>query len=74
MHRSVPGVTVPDGLIRRMKEAAYPRSEGIAIAIELIRQVLEIEGVKGVHIQAIEWEPAVRDVVDGAGLLPRPEI
>jgi len=74
MHRSVPGVTVPDGLIKRMKEAAYPRPEGIAIAIELIRQVLEIEGVKGVHIQAIEWESAVKDVVDGAGLLPRPEI
>ena len=74
MHKSVPGVTVPDELIKRMKGADKPRPEGIAIAIELIQQVLEIEGVRGVHIQAIEWESAVRDVVAGAGLLPRPKV
>ena len=73
MHKSVPGVTVPDELIKRIKGADKPREEGIAIAIELIQQVLEIEGVRGVHIQAIEWESAVRDVVGGAGLLPRPK-
>ena len=73
MHRSVPGVLVPDALIKRMKGASDPRAEGIKIAIEIVRQALEIEGVKGVHIQAIEWESAVKDVVDGAGLLPRPQ-
>jgi methylenetetrahydrofolate reductase (NADPH) len=74
MHRSVPGVVVPDELIKRMKGADSPRDEGIKIAIELIQQVLEIEGVKGVHVQAIEWESAVKDVVGGAGLLPRPKV
>jgi methylenetetrahydrofolate reductase (NADPH) len=74
MHRSVPGVIVPDELIERMKGAEAPRTEGIKIAVELVQQVLEIEGVKGVHIQAIEWEAAVRDIVDGAGLLPRPKV
>jgi methylenetetrahydrofolate reductase (NADPH) len=74
MHRSVPGVLVPDELIKRMKGADSPRDEGIKIAIELIQQVLEIEGVKGVHVQAIEWESAVKDVVGGAGLLPRPKV
>jgi len=74
MHRSVPGVVVPDELIKRIKGASDPRSEGIKIAIELIQQILEIEGVKGVHVQAIEWESAVKDVVGGAGLLPRPKV
>jgi methylenetetrahydrofolate reductase (NADPH) len=74
MHRSVPGVVVPDELIKRMKGAESPRDEGIKIAIELIQQVLEIEGIKGVHVQAIEWESAVKDVVGGAGLLPRPKV
>lgn len=74
MNRSVPGVIVPEELIGRMKAASEPRSEGIAIAIELIQQVLEIEGVRGVHVQAIEWESAVKDVVGGAGLLPRPKV
>ena len=74
MHRSVPGVTVPDELVKRMKGASDPRAEGIKIAIELIQQVLEIEGIKGVHVQAIEWESAVEEVVGGAGLLPRPQV
>jgi len=33
----------------------------------------EIEGVAGVHIMAIEWEKAVKPIVEGAGLYPRPE-
>jgi len=34
------------------------RQEGIKITVELIQQALEIPGIKGVHIQAIEWETA----------------
>ena len=49
------------------------RNEGIKIAIELIQQLKQIEGVAGVHIMAIEWEEAVKPIVDGAGLYPRPE-
>ena len=50
------------------------RNEGIKITIELIQQLREIEGVAGVHIMAIEWEEAVRPIVEGAGLLPRPVV
>ncbi len=74
MNKSVPGVIVPQELIERMKAAADPRAEGIRIATELIAQVRGIDGVRGVHIQAIEWESAVRDIVAGAGLLPRPSL
>lgn len=74
MNRAVPGVTVPDALIKRMKGASDPKAEGIKIAIELIQRLLEIEGTRGVHVQAIEWESAVKEVVGGAGLLPRPQV
>jgi hypothetical protein len=30
--------------------------------------------VAGVHIMAVEWEAAVRTIVEKAGLLPRPVI
>ncbi len=50
------------------------KAEGIRICIELIQQLREIEGVAGVHIMAIEWEEAVRPIVEGAGLLPRPVV
>jgi methylenetetrahydrofolate reductase (NADPH) len=48
------------------------QDEGIQICIELIQQIRMIEGVAGVHIMAIEWEDAVKPIVEGAGLLPRP--
>ena len=56
---------------KKARSAAW-QTEGIKICIELIQQIREIEGVAGVHIMAIEWEEAVKPIVEGAGLLPRP--
>ena len=47
---------------------------GKKVAIELVAQAREIPGIKGVHIQGIEWEEVVPEVVGGAGLLPRPDM
>src|SRR3990172_4568559 len=58
---------------KKARAAAW-QEQGIKICIELIQQIREIEGVAGVHIMAIEWEEAVRPIVEGAGLLPRPVI
>lgn len=58
---------------KRERSAAW-KAEGIQICIELIQQMQEIEGVSGVHVMAIEWESAVKPIVEGAGLYPRPEV
>jgi methylenetetrahydrofolate reductase (NADPH) len=50
------------------------RDAGIKVCIELIQQLKEIEGVAGVHIMAIEWESAVKPIVEGAALYPRPVV
>ncbi len=50
------------------------KQEGIQICIELIQQLRQVEGVAGVHIMAIEWEEAVRPIMEGAGLVPRPKV
>ncbi len=68
----VPGLDVPDEILKRMKEAKDKKEEGIQIAVEIIEQVREIPGVAGVHIMAIEWEEAVPEIVKRAGLHPRP--
>ena len=49
-------------------------AEGKRIAVETIRELMEIDGVRGVHVMAIEWESAVPELVEGAGLLPRPVV
>jgi 5,10-methylenetetrahydrofolate reductase len=48
------------------------KQQGIQICIELIQQLRQIKSVAGVHIMAIEWEEAIRPIVEGAGLSPRP--
>lgn len=50
------------------------RDEGIQICIDLVQEMREIEGVSGVHIMAIEWEEAVKPIVEGADLYPRPQV
>ena len=74
MAKSVPGMDVPDSLIQRLRDAGKGNAakEGIQIAIETIQQLKEMEGVAGVHIMAIEWEEKVKEIAEGAGLLPRP--
>ena len=65
-----------DDLTKEDKKArgAAWKETGIQICIELIQQLQEIEGVSGVHIMAIEWEAAVKPIVEGAGLYPRPVV
>ncbi|MCK5317747.1 MAG: methylenetetrahydrofolate reductase, partial [Anaerolineales bacterium] len=87
MRDQVPGLDVPDEIVDRMTAATKGtdkedkkarreawRSEGIQITIELIQKLRDIEGVSGVHVMAIEWEEAVKPIVEGAGLMPRPEV
>jgi methylenetetrahydrofolate reductase (NADPH) len=76
MRDKVAGMDVPEEIITRMKAAPAKeqRSEGIRIAVETIQALRQMEGVRGVHIMAIEWEEAVPELVEKAGLLPRPAI
>ncbi len=71
----VSGMIVPDSLVERLKSAAEPKKEGIKVCIEQIKHIKEnIRGVHGVHIMAIAWEEIVPEIVEQAGLFPRPEI
>ena len=72
MRDSVAGLTVPDSYIKRMAAAKEPAEEGIAICVEQIHRLRDIEGVAGVHLMAIEWERRVPEIMEKAGLLPRP--
>jgi len=76
MKTRVAGMDVPDEVIERMEGLSKEkqREEGIKICVETIERLKEMPGVKGVHIMAIGWEEAVGEIVERAGLLPRPTI
>lgn len=73
MRTRVPGVWIPDALLRRMEGVPKKQqaAEGIRICVELIQQVREIAGVHGVHVMAFRQEEAVAEIIHRAGLFPR---
>ena len=74
MKNKVAGIIMPDSVISLMEKAADPKAEGIKVCIETIKQLREMKGVHGVHVMAIAWEEKVPEIVEGAGLLPRPVV
>lgn len=76
MATKVAGMDIPAAVIERIKsvEKKKQKQEGIKIAVETIQRLREIEGVRGVHIMAIEWEQKVAEIAKAAGLLPRPTL
>jgi len=76
MKNRVPGMDVPDEVVKRMKGVPKEKQaeEGLKICVETIQRLKECEGIKGFHIMAIEWEEKVPGIVKEAGLYPRPEI
>ncbi len=74
MQNNVSGMIVPEELVQRIKGAEDKKKEGLNFAIETIKRLQEIEGVHGVHIMAIAWEEIVPEIVERAGLYPRPAV
>jgi methylenetetrahydrofolate reductase (NADPH) len=76
MSKFVPGMDVPEDLIKRLKgvEKGKQAEEGIKFAIEQIEEFKEMEGVAGVHLMAIEWEHKVPEIAERAKVLPRPQV
>jgi methylenetetrahydrofolate reductase (NADPH) len=74
MKNRVPGMDVPDEVVKRMGGVPKEKQpeEGINICVESIQRLKEVEGVRGFHVMAIEWEEKVPEIVERSGLYPRP--
>jgi len=69
IRNNVPGIHIPDAIIKRLEGAREPKKEGRRICIELIQQIREIDGVSGVHIMAYRQEESVGEIVQQSGVL-----
>jgi len=76
MKNRVPGMDVPEEVVKRLADTPKEKQaeEGIKMCIESIQRLKEVEGVRGFHIMAIEWEEKVPGIVESSGLYPRPEV
>lgn len=69
IRNNVPGIHIPDTIIKRLEGAEKPKQEGKRLCIDIINEVKEIEGVSGVHVMAYRQEEYVAEIVSESGVL-----
>ena len=73
MRDNLPGVVVPDPVIKELERAGPEAAEtGVRLTVEILDGLRAIDGIAGVHVMGLGHEESVRAVIEGAGLLPRP--
>jgi methylenetetrahydrofolate reductase (NADPH) len=71
----VPGIHVPDAMVRRLRGVPANRvaDEGMQICVEIIQRLTEISGVAGAHVMAFGYEQGIPEILERAGVGPRPD-
>ncbi|BAL27048.1 methylenetetrahydrofolate reductase [Azoarcus sp. KH32C] len=69
MRTNVPGIHIPDSVIKRMAGAENQAQEGRRLCVDLIQEIREIEGVSGVHLMAYRQEESVPEIIERSGVL-----
>jgi 5,10-methylenetetrahydrofolate reductase len=69
LHTRVPGVTLPENILKRMGKAGESApEEGVQITLELIDAIKKKQGVNGIHIMTLGWESIIERLVTETGL------
>ncbi len=66
---NVPGIHIPDSVIKRLEGAQDQKKEGKQLCIDIINEVKEIAGVSGIHVMAYRQEEYVAEIVSESGVL-----
>ena len=61
MNTKVPGISIPDALIREIGDAPDRRAKSAEIAARIVREVRTM--ANGVHIMAIGWEDLIPEIM-----------
>ena len=69
LNENVPGVQVPDILVREMDEAENRAEKSVEISARIIREVRDM--CMGVHVMAIGWEARIPQIVEAAEIAAR---
>jgi methylenetetrahydrofolate reductase (NADPH) len=69
LNTKVPGVSVPDNILRRMEKAGDKSpEEGVQITLEIIDNLKNKKGVNGIHLMTLGWESVVQRIVTESGI------
>jgi 5,10-methylenetetrahydrofolate reductase len=68
MREHVPGVHIPDAVLRRIAAAENQKSEAKAVLVETIRAVRQIDGVGGVHLMGYRTDEILAEAIVESGI------
>ena len=68
INKYVPGVNIPDTIIKRLANAEKPLDEGVKIAAEQVKLAQTM--CHGVHLMAVKREDLIPEILDRAGIKP----
>jgi methylenetetrahydrofolate reductase (NADPH) len=70
----VPGIDVPDDVVRRLESVPRERqeAEGIRLTVEVCEELRETPGVAGIHLMSIKGDHVILQVIEELGLSPGP--
>jgi 5,10-methylenetetrahydrofolate reductase len=75
MREHLPGVLVPDEVIRRLEDAGPDGAqEGVRLTVEVVAKLKAIPGIAGIHVMGLGQMDPVRRVIAASGLMPRPAV
>jgi methylenetetrahydrofolate reductase (NADPH) len=66
LNRSLPGVRVPDEIIRELDDATDRRATSIDVSGRILGRLSEM--CQGLHIIAVGWETSIAEIVSGIGV------
>ena len=69
MRTNVPGIHIPDSIIKRVAGAEKQAAEGRQVCIDLIQEIRGIKGVSGIHMMAYRQEETVAEIIQKSGVL-----
>lgn len=68
MQKEVPGIRIHPRYIERMNDADHPEEEGIRIAVEIIEEMKDLIGIRGIHLMPLMWERITPRIIKESGL------
>jgi 5,10-methylenetetrahydrofolate reductase len=68
MVQHVPGIHVPESLLKRIGDAADQKAEAKRACIEIIQAIASIEGVAGVHVMGHKNEEVLEQIIIESGI------
>ena len=66
MNANVPGIEVPDALIRRIADSSDRAATSSEISASIVSDIRPM--CSGVHVMAIGWEDKVPGILEAAGV------